>query len=197
MFGIPDKHPVPWAEFENTIRATRESEFVALEQKRYEKCPAAPRPGNDDVVGTVLVVWSSPVISAMKQACHGDWPRAYAGCQVDGLLKKVPVGSTVTVITESSDATLGFKHPPECTDMPQWIGMMKTMMERGIQFWVKMFDEEQDADCVKMRMLVLWEDQETMERYVSEQGYITWTAKTEVCRRQKFHLGQVPDIYVC
>jgi hypothetical protein len=45
--------------------------------------------------------------------------------------------------------------------------MMKTMREKGIQFFVRTFDEERDADCVKMRMLAIWEAQEVMERGVS------------------------------
>jgi hypothetical protein len=52
--------------------------------------------------------------------------------------------------------------------MPQWPGMMKTMREKGIQFLVRTFDKERDADCVKMRMVAIWEAQEEVERGVSE-----------------------------
>jgi hypothetical protein len=79
-------------------------------------------------------------------------------------MKMIPGGSRLMVITESSDVALSFKHcvdqfnrgcrrPEEYTGIAQWQNMMKTLGERGIKFGAKAFDEEQDADWVKMRML--------------------------------------------
>jgi hypothetical protein len=45
--------------------------------------------------------------------------------------------------------------------------MMKTMRERGIQFRVKVFNEEEDADRIKMRELASWKAQDTVEREVN------------------------------
>jgi hypothetical protein len=165
IFNIPNKEPVQWSEFEDAIRRTGETAFVALEQKRYEECSVAPGPGNDVIVGTVLVVWSDPVITVAKQSVYNDWPQAHVGRQVENLFKLIPIGSTVIIITESSDVNLGFKHcyeqnakgrhPTEYTTMQQWIWMMKTMRERGIQFSVNVLNEEEDMDCIKMSMLAI------------------------------------------
>jgi hypothetical protein len=54
--------------------------------------------------------------------------------------------------------------PEEYTSTSQWLMMMNTMREKGIHFAVITFDEEGDADCVKMRMVAIWEAQESMER---------------------------------
>jgi hypothetical protein len=35
---------------------------------------------------------------------------------------------------------------------------------------VRIFDEEEDADIVKMRMVAIWKAQETMERGVNERS---------------------------
>jgi hypothetical protein len=163
MFGIPNKYPVPWNEFEEAIRTTRESTFMTLEQKRYEECSTGPGPDNDVIVSSVLIIWSESVISVQKNVSHGDWPQAYAGGQLTNLFKVIPEGSIVTVVTESSDLTLAFKHcceqaarhvqPEGYTTMSQWIWMMRTSVQKGIQFPVRTFTEEEDMEWIKMRML--------------------------------------------
>jgi hypothetical protein len=142
MFDIPDKRPVPWDQFRDTIRDTGEYAFVALEQKRYGECSVAPGPGNDAIVGAVLVVWSDSLISVRKNVCCNNWPQSHVGWQVDRLFKMIREGSVVTVITESSDVAAGFKHcseqhakglqPAEYTAMPQLLEVMKTMSQNGI-----------------------------------------------------------------
>jgi hypothetical protein len=162
------------------IKDTGENRFMALEQKRYEECPAALGPGNDVVVASVLIVWSATAIAVKKNTGARDWQQAYIGTQVEGLFKSIPEGSTVEMITESSDVTLGFNHcceqhrrelqPEQYMCMPQWIGMMRTMMQRNIDFKVRTFDEENDMGPIKMRMLWIWEAQDTKERGVSERS---------------------------
>jgi hypothetical protein len=41
--------------------------------------------------------------------------------------------------------------------MPQWLEMMKTADGKGIQFFVSLFDEQWDAEFVKMRMAAILE----------------------------------------
>jgi hypothetical protein len=148
MFGIPDKHPVPWSEFEGAISRTGETAFFALEQKRYEECSVAPSPGNDAVVGAGLVLWSNSVISVMKQTFCNDWSQGHVGWHVEGVMKMIPEGLAFTVITESSDVALGFKHcveqlargcnePEDYTSIRQWLNMLKTIGEMGIKFWAR------------------------------------------------------------
>jgi hypothetical protein len=60
--------------------------------------------------------------------------------------------------------------PEECTNTPQWQNMMKMMRSKWIQVWASEFDEEGDAEFVKMRMVAIWEAQETMERGVEERS---------------------------
>jgi hypothetical protein len=148
MFGIPDKCPVPWSEFQDAISRTAETSFIAPEQKRYEECLVAPGRGNDVLIGAVLVVWSNSVISVMKHTVCNDWPHAHGGWQVERVMKSIPPGSELTVVTESSDVALGFKRcveqyargcnqPEDYTSILQWFHMLKTIGERGIRFWAK------------------------------------------------------------
>jgi hypothetical protein len=60
--------------------------------------------------------------------------------------------------------------PEEYTSMPQWKNMMKTMKEKRHQVWAREFDERADAEFVRMRMVAIWEAQETMERGVEERS---------------------------
>jgi hypothetical protein len=55
------------------------------------------------------------------------------------------------------------------TSPPQWREMLSTWKNKGIQGIYRKSDEGQDADFIKMRMI--WEADETMERGVSERDH--------------------------
>jgi hypothetical protein len=46
--------------------------------------------------------------------------------------------------------------------------MLRAQKSKEIQRKFRNFDEEQDADFIRMRMLAIWEAQETMKRGVIE-----------------------------
>jgi hypothetical protein len=60
--------------------------------------------------------------------------------------------------------------PEEYTTMPQWQKKKKMMKSKGIEILAREFNEEGDAEFVKMRMVAIWEAQETMERGVDERS---------------------------
>jgi hypothetical protein len=79
---------------------------------------------------------------------------------------------------DSDDEANGFKY---CSDKEaahgdpllyiqshQWHGMYNTMERKGIQGFTQKFEEEQDTDFIRMRMIAIGEAQETMERAVNE-----------------------------
>jgi hypothetical protein len=153
---------------------------MAIEQKRYEECSVAPGPDNDVIVGSVLVNWTDTMITTLKMISSGDWPQAYAAWNLSGLPKAIPFDSEVTILVESSDVMLIFKHYfeqstmgaelEEYTRMPQWQTMMKIVKGKGVQALAMNFEEEGDVDFVKMRIVAICEAQETMERGVNERS---------------------------
>jgi hypothetical protein len=48
---------------------------------------------------------------------------------------------------------------------------LSTWKSKRIQGTYRKFEEDQDADFVRMRMVVIWEAQETMERGVAERDH--------------------------
>jgi hypothetical protein len=56
----------------------------------------------------------------------------------------------------------------EYTNSIQCKNMLQKWKFKGIRALCREFDEAQDAAGVKMRMIGIWEAQETMERAVSE-----------------------------
>jgi hypothetical protein len=63
--------------------------------------------------------------------------------------------------------------PEEYTSMPQWQKMMKQTRDKRIQVVAREFDESGDAEFARMRMVAIWEAQDTMERRVEERSYAT------------------------
>jgi hypothetical protein len=63
MFGIGDKRAMSWPEFQEYMHHSEVPGLRVLEQKRYEKCPEAPGPGNGVIVGSILVVWDDRAIT--------------------------------------------------------------------------------------------------------------------------------------
>jgi hypothetical protein len=59
--------------------------------------------------------------------------------------------------------------------------MMMWKKEDGLGLWVRQFDEEADAQWIKMGMAAIWEANEEMERGVSERDnlstFLAWMAK--------------------
>jgi hypothetical protein len=120
------------------------------------------------------------MITTLKKISKSDWPQASVGWNMQGLLKAILFDSVVTVLVESSDVMLAFRHwydqaskgvePKEYTIMPQWQGMMNMIKWKRIEVMERTFNEERDADFVKMRMVAIWEAQNTMEREANERS---------------------------
>jgi hypothetical protein len=54
--------------------------------------------------------------------------------------------------------------PEEYTTMSHWQEIMGVARQKGIQFDAREFNEEKDADYIRMRMIAIWEGKETMGR---------------------------------
>jgi hypothetical protein len=90
IFGVPGKCPVPWERSKENLATNGECVFTVIKQKRYEECSVAPGPNNDVIVGSVLVLWTDTMITALKLATSGDWPQAHAAWNLQRLLKAAP-----------------------------------------------------------------------------------------------------------
>jgi hypothetical protein len=71
MYGIGGRRVLQETEFLEHLHFIDVRGVCALEQKRYEECPTAPSPGNEAVVGAVLVVWTDQVITNIKNQGSG------------------------------------------------------------------------------------------------------------------------------
>jgi hypothetical protein len=50
----------------------------------------------------------------------------------------------------------------------QWRDMFQVMSQMGIHGEIRKFDEEGDADFIRVSMVAAWQPEETMQRAVSE-----------------------------
>jgi hypothetical protein len=56
--------------------------------------------------------------------------------------------------------------------IPEWCRFMNTWLSQGTMGTVREFEEEgQDSDCIKMRMLAIWEAQEAVTIGVGERDF--------------------------
>jgi hypothetical protein len=70
MFWIEVERPVPWMQFKEMIA------YGVVEQKTYGECTGTPHPDKDDIVASVLVIWTESLITTMNVAEKEDWPIA-------------------------------------------------------------------------------------------------------------------------
>jgi hypothetical protein len=109
-----------------------------------------------------------------------DWTQAYEGILLIRLFHAIPFNWQVTIMAESSDVGSALAgccdqdwweiDPEVYTYMPQWQTMIKMVKSKGITMICGPFDENVDANFMKMRIVAIWEAQETMERGISERN---------------------------
>jgi hypothetical protein len=58
--------------------------------------------------------------------------------------------------------------PIKYTNSPEGREILSEWKYQGVQGEYRRFEEEKDAGFIKMRLITIWEAQETMERGVSE-----------------------------
>jgi hypothetical protein len=157
------------------VGARGETRVAVVEQKCYEECTAAPAPDADVIVAAVLVVWTDTLITTLKMVRKEDWPVAHSAY---AWFKTMPDRSEVTILLESDDVAAALV---ECERMeqqhldmikhansPQWKESLLAWKNKRIQGSYRKFVEVLDADFIKMRMVAIWDAQETMECGVSE-----------------------------
>jgi hypothetical protein len=56
----------------------------------------------------------------------------------------------------------------EYVTVVQWKSMFQRMRQKGITGQIRKFDEEADTGLIRMKMIALWEADQTMQHRVSE-----------------------------
>jgi hypothetical protein len=78
-------------------------QFKAIEQHTFEDGAFAPRPNNDTVMDSAIVVWSETTISVLRQADWADWPAVTSGKNLCGVYGALPMNASFGSIPESME----------------------------------------------------------------------------------------------
>jgi hypothetical protein len=112
-----------------------------------------------------------------------------------GVVEALPKGESLDLIVERDEVHQALK---SCADiagrgwdpkvycaLPEWRSLMKARVRQCIQAHVREFQEEGlDSECIKMRMLAIWEADEAVRDGVSQRDHPTGFLGCGIIRRE-------------
>jgi hypothetical protein len=110
-----------------------------------------------------------------------DWPVDHGARAIGRIFKVLPIDCQMQILLDSEEVDRAFQGCTgmiEYTTVVQWEIMFRETRQKGITREVRKFDDEANAEPLRMNMMAMWEAKETTQRAVSDRdnpiAFLAW-----------------------